>query len=211
MRYSFNDIDLYPVISTREESGDEPVRILSELLKTDIRILQLREKLRSKRERHRLAGIFRKMTSEKGVLLIINDDLDIALSAGADGVHLGNDDLPVSAARSIAPDMIIGKSSHSLKEALAAEEEGADYINIGPIFKTPTKEGMNPVGLDLIYEVRKKIQIPFSVMGGIDKENIAEVLRAGADKIAMVRGMTKGDIQSRISDLYEIYRSFYGV
>ncbi|NLB34434.1 MAG: thiamine phosphate synthase [Elusimicrobia bacterium] len=207
MKPSFSDIDLYPVISTSGENPEEPVRILRELLKTDIKVVQLREKKQTKTERARLAEVFRKMTLAKNVLLIINDDIDIALDSSADGVHLGNDDMPLKEARKLAPNLIIGKSCHSVEEALAAEAEGASYINIGPIFKTPTKEGMNPVGLDLISEVKKITSLPFTVMGGIDKNNLKDVVSAGAKRVAMVRGFIGKDIPKKTAELYQVYRT----
>ena len=121
--------------------------------------------------------------------MIINDYLDIALEIKADGVHLGQEDLPVETARKLAPKMIIGVSTHNLDEALAAERGGATYINIGPIFKTQTK-AMQPIGIEAIKTITPKIRIPFTVMGGINLDNINQVLKAGATKIAVVSAIT---------------------
>ncbi len=202
-------IDLYAVISSNLSSHDDPKEILDGVLKTGIKIVQLREKHLSKNEKYSLAKYFRTKTREKDVLLIINDDIDIAVSVEADGVHLGNEDLPVEAARKIASELIIGKSSHNLEEALEAQAMGADYINVGPIFITPTKQNAEPVGIELFRKVKEKVEIPITVMGGVGKNNLSEVCRAGADKIAMVRAIIDGDIESNVEDLYQIYYRYF--
>jgi thiamine-phosphate pyrophosphorylase len=203
------NIDLYAVVSSFQSSYDDPVFILDEILKTPIKIVQLREKHLEKVEKHHLAEIFRKKTAEKGVLLIINDDVDIALSVNADGVHLGNADMPLAEARKTAPGLIIGKSSHSVEEALVAEKMGASYVNVGPIFKTPTKQNAIPVGMELFKEVKKNVKIPVTVMGGICLENLSEVCINGADKIAMVRGVIYENIEDRVSSLYDVYYKYF--
>jgi thiamine-phosphate pyrophosphorylase len=150
-----------------------------------------------------LAQKFREKTASAGMLLIINDHLDIALACGADGVHLGQDDLPLSAARKLAPDLLIGISTHNLEEALAAQEQGADYVNIGPIFATQTKEiSMEPLGPEAIEKIVPKLKMTFTVMGGINTSNIDRVLRAGARRIAVVSAVTQAkDIGQAVREL----------
>lgn len=188
-----------------QSDHDDPIKILDELLKTDIKIVQLREKNIPRDEKLILAKEFRKKTHKHCVLLIINDDIDIALEVKADGVHLGNGDTPLIEARKIAPAILIGKSTHSIKEAEQARDLGADYINVGPIFSTPTKTTYNPVGLDLYREISSKIDLPITVMGGINKNNIQEVIHSGAKRIAMVRAIISGNIVENIKILYNIY------
>jgi thiamine-phosphate pyrophosphorylase len=138
-------------------------------------------------------------------LLIINDHLDIALAVDADGVHLGQEDLPVQVARKLAPDLLIGASTHSLEQALEAEKSGADYVNIGPIFSTKTKEGVErSLGPEAIAEISRQIVVPFTVMGGISEANIDQVLAQGARMVAMVSAITKAeDIAKKVSFLKE--------
>jgi thiamine-phosphate pyrophosphorylase len=135
----------------------------------------------------------RKIAVRHGKLFFINDRPDLALAVGADGVHLGQDDLPVAVVRKLArgagKKLSIGKSTHSLEQALAAEAERTDYIGVGPIFRTPTKAGYHPVGLDLITQVRRQVRLPFVAIGGIHLANINQVLNAGATRVAVVRAV----------------------
>ncbi len=150
--------------------------------------------LRDKTEPERYASAFRKITAGFGALLIINDSVDLALKYGADGVHLGAKDLPVAEARERALDLLIGASAHSLEEALAAQKAGASCVNIGPIFPTRTKPGAkNFLGIKGIRQIAPHLKIPFTVMGGINKENICEVIRAGARHIAMITAITQAE------------------
>ena len=128
-----------------------------------------------------MAEIFRERTAKAGMLLVINDRVNVAIAVGADGVHLGQDDFPVPSAKTIAPGLIVGASSHSLAEALRAQNEGADYVNIGPIFSTGTKEGVDRfLGPGAVSQIAPHLRIPFTVMGGIKESNVNQVLEAGA-------------------------------
>jgi thiamine-phosphate pyrophosphorylase len=121
---------------------------------------------------------------------------------------LGQDDLPLRVARKLAPDLLIGASTHSLEQALQAQEEGADYINIGPIFSTKTKEGTEDfLGPEAITRISPMIEIPFTVMGGITVSNIDQVIAAGARKIAMVTAITQAD---NITETVELLREKIG-
>jgi len=203
---AFNQIDLYPVTDQGLSLGRTDLEVLEGLIAGGARIVQLREKHISKKDLYHLAQAFRQRTSQAGMLLIINDHLDIALACGADGVHLGQDDLPPAAAKELAPELIIGVSTHNLEEALEAQEQGADYVNIGPIFATQTKElSMKPLGPEAIKEIAPHLKIPFTVMGGINRSNIQEVLQAGARRIAVVTAVTKaGDIGQAVRELRQI-------
>jgi len=187
----FHAADLYVVI-TQEFCGERSsLEVLDAVLRAGVRIVQLREKHLAAEPYYELAVAFRERTFEAGALLIINDRLDIAMACGADGVHLGLDDLPVAVARVLAPNMIIGASSHSLDEALAAEQAGASYVNIGPIFDTATKEvGTGAIGPEAIDAIRPYLIVPWTTMGGIKLHNIEQVLERGARHPAVVTAVT---------------------
>ena len=201
----FQQIDVYPVTCERLSRGRSNLEVLQAVIQGGSKIIQLREKHYSKRDLYNLALKFREITTRAGILLIINDHVDIALAVDADGVHLGREDLPVQAARKLAPELLIGASTHSLEQALQAEEDGADYINIGPIFSTKTKEGVESVlGPEAIATISPQITVPFTVMGGIKEENIEEVLAKGARRVAMVSAITEAaDIAAKVKFLKE--------
>jgi thiamine-phosphate pyrophosphorylase len=199
-------VDIYPVTCQKLSEGRTNLEVLDAVLAAGAKIIQLREKEWSKGALYELAVESRRRTHEHHALLIINDHVDVALATGADGVHLGQDDLPITVARVIAPGMIIGASSHNLGEALEAEADGADYVNIGPIFPTKTKTDVGRiVGTDAIREIGPKLGIPFTTMGGINPHNIHEVLEAGAGRVAMVSGITRAtDITTTVRHLRKI-------
>jgi len=199
----FQQVDIYPVTCERLSEGRSNLQVLEAVIQGGSKIIQLREKEYTKRDLYNLALKFRAITIRAGVLLIINDHVDIALAVDADGVHLGQEDLPVQVARKLAPNLLIGASTHSLEQAREAEKNGADYINIGPIFSTKTKEGTGgSLGPEAISEISPKIKIPFTVMGGINEDNIEEVLARGALRVAMVSAITKAqDIVAKIRSL----------
>lgn len=206
-------IDIYPVTCQKLSEGRDNLAVLDAVMAAGARIIQLREKNWEKKAVYELAVQFRQRTREGQILLIINDHVDIALAVDADGVHLGQEDLPIEAARSVAPGLIIGASSHSLEEALGAEKEGADYVNIGPIFPTSTKKGaVHFLGPEAIQEIGPHLTVPFTVMGGINAENIHQVLEAGARRVAMVTGITRApDILGRVRELRRMIRQETGV
>lgn len=201
----FQQVDVYPVTCERLSEGRSNLEVLEAVIHGGSKIIQLREKEYPKRDLYNLALKFREITTTAGVLLIINDHVDIALAVDADGVHLGQEDLPVQVARMLAPELLIGASTHSLEQALQAEKDGADYINIGPIFSTRTKEGVKSVlGPEAIAKISPQIKVPFTVMGGIREDNIAEVLAKGARRVAMVSAITKAaDIAAKVKFLKE--------
>ena len=206
----FQQVDVYPVTCEQLSDGRSNLEVLEAVIRGGTKIIQLREKEYQKRDLYHLALKFREMTAKAGVLLIINDHVDIALGVEADGVHLGQDDLPLPVARQLVPELLIGASTHSLEQALQAEKDGADYINIGPIFSTQTKEGGGDfLGPKAITEIGPQIKVPFTVMGGINEENIDEVLAAGARRVAMVSAITKAaDIAQKVRSLKDKIREF---
>lgn len=153
-------------------------------------VVQLRDKQASDAELLAAAKELLKITRPAGIPLIINDRAEVALEAGADGLHLGQEDGSLAAARAVVGDeMIVGRSTHSPSQALEAEKEGFDYIGVGPVFQTPTKPTYEPVGLDLVRFAARNITIPFVAIGGIDEGNAGLVRQAGASAIAVVRAV----------------------
>lgn len=177
-------------------TSNEHVKIAAEACAGGAKVVQYRDKNTSKRKIMEHSKEIRRITNEYKSCFIINDYIDIALSVGADGIHLGQDDLPITAARKIVgPDVIIGISTHSLEQALSAVKSGADYIGCGPLYQTPTKADYTPVGLDLIKEVLRKVSIPVVAIGGITLERIKILKQAGIKNFAMVRGYQKNTKQ----------------
>ena len=195
--------DIYPVITSEFCAGRSPVDVLKAVADGGARIIQLREKTKSGSELLKLAEKFREITAEYAMLFIMNDDIETALACEADGVHLGQDDTPLAKAREIAPDIIIGISTHSPEEAREAQSGGADYINIGPLFATGTKKlPMQPLGIEKVKEIASLINIPFTVMGGIKSHHISMLAKIGIKRIAMVTEITKSDdITAKVRDL----------
>jgi len=152
------------------------------------RIVQLRDKEATTRQLVEYAQALRALTREYGALLIINDRLDVALAVEADGVHLGQDDMPVPLARRVAGEqLIIGVSAETVEEALRAESEGADYLGVGPMFATATKpDAGTPVGPERLREIKQHVRLPVFGIGGITLQNAAHVLQAGADGICVI-------------------------
>lgn len=202
---------LYPVISQEFCRQFDSLGMLKAILDSGIGMVQLREKSMTKRAIFELARQYREITSTHNVIFIVNDHLDIALAVGADGVHLGQDDLPCTAARSLSPDLIIGVSTHNLSEARLAQAAGASYVNIGPIFKTQTKSlPIPPVGIPALKDVNTNINIPITTMGGIKEENLQHVLEAGARRIAMVTEITQAENPGAIARrLHQKIRTYF--
>jgi thiamine-phosphate pyrophosphorylase len=204
----FRSAGIYPVLTPEFTNGRDLVFVLEELAAGGAELVQLRMKNASPPEILKTAEKFKNICDRTGILLIINDRVDIALACGADGVHLGQDDFPANTAvAKFAKDLIIGVSTHSLEEALKAQKDGADYINIGPLFKTETKENLvAPLGIEIITTIREKIKIPFTVMGGIKSGHIPALLAAGAKRIAMVTEITMAEnIRANFMALKELY------
>jgi thiamine-phosphate pyrophosphorylase len=152
-------------------------------------VVQLRRKDDQALEMLRLAERCRRITADAGALFVVNDRLDVAMACDADGVHLGQDDLPLAAARRIWPGRLVGRSTHSLDQAVQAEREGADYLGVGPVYATPTKPGRPAVGLEYVREAAAALRIPWFAIGGVDLDNLGGVLAAGARRVAVVRAV----------------------
>ena len=168
------------------------------------RLLQLRLKQRPTRDFLALATEVQGLCQRSQSTLIINDRVDIALAVAADGVHLGQEDLPLAAARTIlGRDKIIGVSTHTLQQALSAEQEGADYIGFGPLFGTTTKAtGYTARGLEQLQEIRQHVRLPIVAIGGITVERAPAALQAGADAVALISDIVLApDIRRRVKTL----------
>ena len=194
---SLSDARLYGILDLGYVSPREMQRVASAMIEGGVDLLQLRAKNLADREIEPLAVQLAEITESAGVPLILNDHPHLVPSAGAQGAHVGQDDFAVSDARwragrssggEIAPP-IIGKSTHSLAQAVAAEREGADYIGFGPLFATPTKPGRAAIGLEAILRAHEEVQIPIFCIGGIKLENLEAVIAAGARRVVIVSGL----------------------
>lgn len=184
---------LYFVCDARP-GGADPEPLLRAALDGGVDIVQLREKDAPLRVIERSADTFRRICDTYGVPFIINDDPDLAVALNADGVHIGQDDVPVAEARRIiGPERLLGLSTHSEKQIAAAgevtREHRIDHISVGPVWETPTKEGRPAVGLELVRHAAATAELPFFAIGSIDPGNVAEVLAAGATRVCVVRAI----------------------
>lgn len=166
-------------------------------------VIQLRDKSATGRDLLAAAEAIRNISASAGALFIVNDRLDIALASGADGVHLGQDDLPVRAARRIAPNLIIGVSVGSVKGGLRAVADGADYVALSPLFSTPSKiDAGRGHGLDLLMALCDELTVPVLAIGGINLSNVQQVIRAGAAGVAVISAVvSQPDISLAVSGL----------
>lgn len=181
------------------------MEIARQMAAAGIEILQYREKAHLKSRKAMLEECceIRKITQDAGVLFIVNDFLDIALLSGADGVHVGQDDLPVTLIRKLAPHLMVGCSTHSPGQAQKAILAGADYIGVGPLFATQTKEDVcDAVGLEYLDHIVKTHDVPFVAIGGIKRNNLTEVLSRGASTVCLVTEIIGADdIGQRIREI----------
>ena len=191
---AFKKASVYPVVTTDFCAGRNPLDVVRLILEGGAKVVQVREKTMCDRDYLNLLKEARKLTDEFGALLIADDRLDAALLADADGVHLGQDDLPCAEARKLAPQLFIGVSTHNRDELLAAQRDGCSYLNIGPIFPTGTKSlPMNPLGLETLSELAPQVKVPFSVMGGIKFSHLKTLRSHGCLHIAAVTAFTQAE------------------
>lgn len=197
---------LYVITDSLALKGRDIREVVLEALEGGADVIQLRDKKASNLEMIRLARSILEVTRPRNVPLIINDRAQVVRDSQADGLHLGQEDGSLAEARRVLGEkVLLGRSTHSPEEALAAEKEGADYIGIGPVFRTPTKASAEPVGLELVSFAAKGISIPFVAIGGIDAKNAELVRGAGARTIAVVRAvMAVPDPQSAARTLKKI-------
>jgi thiamine-phosphate pyrophosphorylase len=181
------------------------------MLKAGVKILQYRDKYKTKLEKFKQCEYLRKLTLDYGCFFIVNDDIDVSLAVQSDGIHIGQCDLPVIKARKIVgADMAIGISTHSPKEALLAVEHGADYVAVGPIYKTFTKDNfINPVGLEYLNFCVENIKIPKVAIGGIKLSNLLDICKYNPENICMVTEITSSsNIELTIKKAQEIIHDY---
>ncbi len=188
-------------------TSNDHLQIAREACRGGARIVQYRDKDAPAAQRLETARRIREATRSSGTLFIVNDQLDVAILSGADGVHLGQGDVPVAEARSLlGQGMIIGISCSSLAEASEAENHGADYLGVGAIIATPTKEGYPVVGLEGLRQIAKESSLPLVAIGGVNLGNMAEMKAAGAKYLAMVREFQE-DTAARVATVNRLYSS----
>jgi thiamine-phosphate pyrophosphorylase len=193
-RELLREVRLYLLTDRKLSRGRSEVEVIESALTGGVDMVQYREKELSTEDFKETASKLLEITRGRGVPLIINDRVEVAAEIGAEGVHVGQEDLDCRKARQIVGDgKIIGVSAHNLKQALRAIEAGADYLGVGPIYQTETKEIDYPRGLGLIEEIRRESPIPIFAIGGIRVENVAEVISAGASGVAVISAIVSAE------------------
>jgi len=199
--------DLY-VVTDRKASGGRAESEVSRLaFAGGADVVQLRMEGYPKKEVLEQARLIKEYADEYSKLFIVNDHVDIAIESDADGVHLGQSDMSVEDARKILDiEKLIGVTVHNVEEAMKAEEDGADYISVGSIFKTTVKhDAIQNLGLDVVFNIRQAVDIPLIAIGGINRGNIQDVIRAGADGVAVVSAAVSGDdITRSVHELHDL-------
>ncbi len=178
---------LYLILDTEALGGRDAVETARQAIQGGAGVIQLRDKKLPKGELMAIAKALRQVCAESGVLFIVNDYLDAALACDADGLHIGQGDLPpADARRLLRGDMVLGCSTATVEEAIRAQEQGADYIGVGSIYPTQSKADTRPAGLDTLRQVKERVSIPVVAIGGINEDNVAGVIEAGADAVAVL-------------------------
>ena len=189
---SLSDCRLYGIIDLGYVERGGALRIVQQMIEGGVDLIQLRGKTKSLEELVELSKELHELTATSGTPLIVNDYAEVARSAPVEGVHVGQDDDPIESVRQgVARDILVGKSTHSLEQARAAQGEGADYIGFGPIFATPTKPDYAPIGLENIRRVHAEVDLPIFCIGGINIDNLQSVIDAGAKRVVMVSALLK--------------------
>ncbi len=196
-------------ITDRTCCSFSPYEMCTAVLKAGIKFIQYRDKDRTRREIYYEAVRLRDLTRSFDAVLIINDHADIALAVDADGVHLGQDDLPLKEARRIMGERIIGISTHDLAQAREAQSGGADYIGFGPVFETLTKDAGSPKGIDNLRLITQNITVPVVAIGGINGRNLRQVMDAGAAAAAVASAICRGDIEDNALRLVSFLKDKY--
>jgi thiamine-phosphate pyrophosphorylase len=192
-----NDFDVYLVTDAELSADRSTVEIVESAIRGGVDIVQLREKGANARERYELGKELRELTREAEIPLVVNDRVDLATAIDADGVHLGDDDLPISAAREqIGTDAIVGRSVSTPEAAREAESEGADYLGVGAVYGTTSKDTdpeQSNIGLDRVRAIRETTDLPFVGIGGVTPDNARPVVEAGADGVAVISAITAAE------------------
>lgn len=204
-KYRLQDKNLYLVTDrTLFNNEDDFLNAVASALKGGVQIVQLREKTATTKEILSSGKRLRELCAMYNAIFIINDRVDIAQAVEADGVHLGQDDMDIASARAIlGPEYIIGKSTHCPEHALNAMRDDVDYIGVGPVYTTPTKPGRPAAGLEYVSWAKQYVTIPWFAIGGIDLNNINEVVQAGASRIAAVRAIINAESPEQITEHFK--------
>lgn len=203
------DTDIYCITGEEFSKGRSNIEVVEHMIRAGIKTIQYREKDKSKRDMYKECVKIRTMTADADVIFVVNDHVDLAMAVSADGVHVGQDDLPVPAIRDlILGNMIIGLSTHTPEQAEIALELGADYIGVGPIFSTKTKRDVcDPVGFDYLNFVVRAVSIPFVAIGGIKEDNVMELVKRGAGCVAMITEIVGADdIEDKIRSIRKMMK-----
>jgi len=185
---------LYAILDPEQTQGRAATDALRQLLAGGAAIVQLRVKTMTPRDFLELARFARAETRVHGSKLIINDRVDVALACDADGVHLGQDDLPLAAGRKLVGQKIVGISTHDIEQAQEAERNAADYIGFGPMFSTTTKNtGYAARGVEMLGKIRAAVKLPIVAIGGINEQSVTQVWQAGADSAAIISDLLGAD------------------
>ncbi|MDS0295591.1 thiamine phosphate synthase [Halogeometricum luteum] len=191
------ELRTYLVTQADRSRGRGTVATVRAAIDGGVDVVQMREKHATARERYELGRELRELTREADVAFVVNDRVDVAAAVDADGVHLGDDDLPIAVAREqLGPDALVGRSVSTVEAAVEAERAGADYLGVGAVFATDTKdvsEGESNVGTERVAEIADAVEIPLVGIGGITAANAADVVGAGADGVAVVSAITDTD------------------
>jgi len=198
---------IYLVLDYGFLGGRSEIEVAQQAIDGGVKTIQLRDKQRSKSEILKAARDLKQLCAKNNVLFIVNDQIDIALAADADGVHLGRSDLPIAEARKLLPiDKLIGITTSSVDEAVLAQQQGADYISVGSIYPTRSKEKVPVVGLETLAQIKRKITQSVVAIGGINVDNVKQVLDSGANAIAVISViLNRGDIKTALSELVSCF------
>jgi thiamine-phosphate pyrophosphorylase len=199
--------DLYVITDEPLAGGRSHEEQARAALAGGARVIQLRDKQATSRRLYEAAVAMRRLAHEVGALLIVNDRVDIALAADADGVHVGPDDLPVAAVRRLMPGRIVGASAGTVEEALAAERDGADYLGVGAVYEArgSKADAGAPVGPERVAAIRAAVGLPIVGIGGIKTANAAPVIAAGADGVAVITGVVAApDIAQAAREILDV-------
>jgi thiamine-phosphate pyrophosphorylase len=187
-----SDCRLYGILDLSYVEMAHAPRVAEAMIEGNVDVIQLRGKQQTINELVDLASELHKITSRSSTPLIVNDHVEVATKVPVEGVHVGQDDDPIALVRERAGrQLIVGKSTHSFEQAIAAQREGADYIGFGPIFATPTKPDYTPIGLGDIKRVHVDVMLPIFCIGGIKIDNLEQVVAAGAQRVVIVSGLLK--------------------
>jgi thiamine-phosphate pyrophosphorylase len=200
----FDSAGLYCLTDSELSQGRDNLYIVSQMVTAGARIVQYREKNKSQLAMYRECMAIRELTRGTKTAFFVNDDIALAIAVSADGIHVGQEDLPVPIVRQIVGEsMLIGLSTHSPQQAQLAGELGADYIGVGPVYQTLTKKDVgDPVGLDYVDYVAQNLVLPFVAIGGINSTNVQEVVLHGANCVAMISDIVSAaDIREKVHEV----------